>query len=567
MDNIDSLLPVGKVTGPGDNNNQIKIQTLDNQHTKVGEYLVYMVYIDGIEYQVFCTICDRKIVRNLPTTYMAHPMVSGCDVAEALGLDGIHDEIQYEISANILGYFDSALGSFINPRINPDPDTTVYLVSDSILQEALFSRSNSDVGAAWIGELLLRRGVPVVLNVDEMVNTHFSILAGTGSGKSYLARVIIEELMMPRNQASICIFDPHGEYITFGDESGVNSACLTRLDVFRGESYQPNVKVLIPGMNLTFSIHELSFSEICFLLPTLTEKMKNILEKLVDIVYKKTPKHEWTYSDLMRELGMFIDEAQNGEREHSLSTLQGLYWRLESRFGQKRSKAPVFVDRGGTCLQDIYQPGLCTVLDLSGLEEDEQQIICALILNKVYDARLKAKNGDTMKNDKDDLEHPVFNLIEEAHRFCPQGDPSSISTRILKRILAEGRKFGIGVGLITQRPGKLDQNILSQCMTQFLMRIINPIDQESVKQGVESAGRELLDELPSLSKGQAIVTGVAVRVPALVKVRRAYTKHGGNSASPSSEWIEANSQSRCDSRDSRNAVLGQTSTRKKPWEM
>ena len=88
-------------------------------------------------------------------------------------------------------------------------------------------------------------------------------------------------------------------------------------------------------------------------------------------------------------------------------------------------------------------------------------------------ARQCRRRGD------ESLPYPVFVLLEEAHRYAPAGQ-QVVSTNILKQILSEGRKFGVGIGLITQRPGKLDQDVLSQCMTQFIMRIVNPIDQQTI---------------------------------------------------------------------------------------
>jgi uncharacterized protein len=102
--------------------------------------------------------------------------------------------------------------------------------------------------------------------------------------------------------------------------------------------------------------------------------------------------------------------------------------------------------------------------------------------------------------------------------------------------LSEGRKFGIGIGLITQRPGKIDSDVLSQCMSQFIMRIINPVDQESLKHGVEAAGRDLMKELPALTKGQVIVSGACVNSPVLCKVRTRLTKHGGETLNAPDMW-------------------------------
>ena len=103
-------------------------------------------------------------------------------------------------------------------------------------------------------------------------------------------------------------------------------------------------------------------------------------------------------------------------------------------------------------------------------------------------------------------------------------------------MLAEGRKFGIGVGLISQRPGKLDADVLSQCQTQCIMRIVNEIDQKSVAAAIEGVGRDLLDNLPALSKGQVIVAGAAVNTPVICRVRQRYTQHGGESKDAPDMW-------------------------------
>ena len=96
----------------------------------------------------------------------------------------------------------------------------------------------------------------------------------------------------------------------------------------------------------------------------------------------------------------------------------------------------------------------------------------------------------------------------------------------------------MGIGLITQRPGKLDQDVLSQCMTQCIMRIVNPVDQNAVASAVESMGRDLLAELPALSKGQAIVSGAAVNTTVLCRVRERKTPHGGASYKSAETWTD-----------------------------
>lgn len=548
---------IGRVIGPADEAGQIKIQTKDNLHSRIGEYLIYKILVDGAPKNVFASITSREIKRNFPATYLADPSVDATDIASALGLDNALDGIEYEIVANTLGYFDETLHSFINPRINPDPNTAVYLAPDELLQPVLFSKQLSSFGSAEIGHLLLRPNIPVIININEMVSTHLAVLAGTGSGKSYLARVLLEELLRPYNRAAIAVFDPHGEYETLKDISSSNRP------EFKDGKYGPQIKTLVPGIDFQITISELSSADIKFLLPDISEKMSTFLEKIQRNAYNraKLRKRSWAYADLIQAL----EEMAEGE-DGANSTLDGLRWRLEKRFNSRSGKPLLFVDNGGTSLSQLFKPGQCTVIRLDGLEEEEQQVLAAILLRKIYKARERAFRGELEEDPKNALEYPVFVLLEEAHRFAPIGDRDIVSTRILRTVLAEGRKFGVGVGLITQRPGKLDQNVLSQCMTQFLMRIINPNDQQSIAQGVESAGRELLKELPSLSRGQAIVAGAAVRTPVLFKVRQSFSEHKGASANSAEEWIKYFSEEQEARREIEMATLGPKTIEKNPWE-
>jgi DNA helicase HerA-like ATPase len=152
-------------------------------------------------------------------------------------------------------------------------------------------------------------------------------------------------------------------------------------------------------------------------------------------------------------------------------------------------------------------------------------------------------------------------LLEEAHRFAPAGQ-TVVSTNILKQILSEGRKFGVGIGLITQRPGKLDQDVLSQCMTQIIMRIVNPIDQDTVAKSVEGAGRQLLDELPALTKGQAVISGVGVNTPVMCRVRERITRHGGETFDAPSEWADWHTDAARERREQDDAVMVKPASKK-----
>jgi hypothetical protein len=202
----------------------------------------------------------------------------------------------------------------------------------------------------------------------------------------------------------------------------------------------------------------------------------------------------------------------------------------------------------------MFKPGRCTVLQLSDIEQNEQQVVVATLLRRVNKARMATVRGESQEGTDTHLPYPVFTLLEEAHRFAPAGQ-TVVSTNILKQILSEGRKFGVGIGLITQRPGKLDQDVLSQCMTQVIMRIVNPVDQDTVAKSVEGAGRQLLDELPALTKGQAVISGVGVNTPVMCRVRERITRHGGETFDAPTEWARWHSAEEREHREQDDAVL------------
>ena len=207
-------------------------------------------------------------------------------------------------------------------------------------------------------------------------------------------------------------------------------------------------------------------------------------------------------------------ESGDGAVEEDDPTTGALVWRLNSALGGSR----IFNDFENLELGELFRPGQCTVIQLNEVDRREQQVIAATLLRRVYQARIDTSKQKVGPGDNKYMPFPVFCLLEEAHNFAP-ASADAVSTDVLKQILSEGRKFGVSIGLISQRPGKLDSDVLSQCMTQCIMRITNPIDQNRIAESVESVGRDLLRELPSLSKGQVIVSGASVNTPVMLRVR------------------------------------------------
>jgi DNA helicase HerA-like ATPase len=143
-----------------------------------------------------------------------------------------------------------------------------------------------------------------------------------------------------------------------------------------------------------------------------------------------------------------------------------------------------------------------------------------------------------MRGRDSSIDFPLFALFEEGHRFAPAtGDAPSLG--IMRTITSEGRKFGFGLGIISQRPSKIDQDVLSQCGTQVTMQIQNPTDQQAIRESVEAAGEAVLSELPGLTPGQAILSGDAMNTPVLIRVRERHTEHGAESPDATEEWRTA----------------------------
>jgi DNA helicase HerA-like ATPase len=514
----------GTVKGPGENPHEFTFITTDNVQTRIGEFVYYAASDGESELKIVGTIAQRRLVRNLPDSFLADPNIPPALVSTLIGLTEEGAEI-YEIVVETIGYFSETLGDFINPRIPPTPGQPVYFASNEMLTLMLSPKKRGETGGAHIGSLLTRKRdeVPVVLSVKDVVSTHIAILASTGAGKSYAASVLIEELMMPHNRAAVLIVDPHGEYHTLQE--------VHKHRAFAGSDYKPEVRIFTPD-KIKVRISTLTEADIMYLLPEMTEKMRTFLSQAYRALINDQSRGRglWGFTDLLNEvLGLKYEDAK-GQGGGNVSTIDGLEWRLKRRFEQSK----VFSDHEHIPLQELFRPGQCTVLQLSDIDENEQQVIVGALLRRTNKARVATVRG--MANDEEsNLPYPVFALLEEAHRYAPAG-VKVVSTDILKQILSEGRKFGVGIGLITQRPGKLDQDVLSQCMTQFIMRIVNPIDQQTIASSVEGAGRRLLDELPALTKGQVIVSGVAVNTPVLCQVRKRITSHGGETIDAPSEW-------------------------------
>lgn len=532
--------PVGITKGPGEKAHEYTFVSRDDEQVlKNGEYVYYEVPdpeqtgADGSTphmKRVLGRILKRVPLKLYPDTFLAEPEISPAQVAAMVGYNAVTNEL-FELHVAIMGYYEPETGSFINPWIPPQSGKQIFLADDQMLSEVLSRKRDREPGSATIGSLLTRQpgAVPIVLSVKDVVSTHLAIIASTGAGKSYLASVLIEELMQPHNKACVLIIDPHGEYGTLDQIANIEE--FAEEGDGRGKGYRPTVRVYKPEQ-VKVRISTLNIGDMRQLLPEMTEKQQYLLSRALRKVREMKRDTPWGVADLKQAIKAVSKQKKDDEDEGAddSSTVHALTWRVEQRFEHSFT----FDDTQHLDLPEIFKPGQCTVLQLNEIDERDQQVIVATLLRRLNQARMDTERGKVHSGESY-LPYPVFVLIEEAHHFAP-GGTEVVSTAILKQVLAEGRKFGIGVGLISQRPGKLDADVLSQCQTQCIMRIVNEIDQKSVAAAIEGVGRDLLDNLPALSKGQVIVAGAGVNTPVICRVRTRYTRHGGESKDAPAVW-------------------------------
>src|SRR5439155_6095565 len=236
---------------------------------------------------------------------------------------------------------------------------------------------------------LLSRGpgaVPVVLAGRDFTSTHLAILASTGAGKSYLAAVIVEELMKANNRACVLVVDPHAEYGTLAE--------MAHHPGFQApDGYEPDVRVLRPkDVHVRFST--LRIGDLHYLMD-ITERMEYVLDE----AYKKVRSaskdssdyaDHWTTDDLIREAQAFATRKRSDDEAMDLrSSAAAVEWRIR----QLKNSAQILDDTHHLDLRALFQPGQCTVLQLDEVDQREQQVAVAVLLRRVFQARQDTENG------------------------------------------------------------------------------------------------------------------------------------------------------------------------------
>jgi len=434
-------------------------------------------------------------------------------------------------------------GKLDSLRYPPKPATSAYRPDSRELGRVLVGGLNQD-SAMDIAELSNRSIVDVKVDGHAIVTRHLAILAMTGAGKSWAARRIIEQLA--DKSYPMVIFDPHGDYTGLADidslRNRVNRYHAT-LPIFEEDADTVAQFVNNLGYALSDTMMTL-FSDLFsatrdFYEPEGKERenrirwLSNRLNEDRIRQYGIRP-DLWLIANIADAVAQSIRDARDGNQD-DLQYIQNTFWKNLQSDGtvmrtlngilrrtrraasqlNRMEKVNKAIARNSLPMpqnrEELVQYGKISIVSLAGYTGEFQSTIYSIIAEELFEAKVTKK-----------LRLPFLVLLEEAHNFVPGRGTSSAeqqSITITKQIAQEGRKFGVGLVMISQRPSRLDETALSQCNSYIIMRMVNPADQNFVRRVIESLGEEETRLLSDLDVGEALFSGQMVNFPVLVRMK------------------------------------------------
>lgn len=445
----------------------------------------------------------------------------------------------------------------------PTADDEVHLVTIDDLQ-IIYGGFDKDE-TINVGQISASESLPAQLDLNKLVTRHCAIVGSTGAGKSNTVSIILQSIATSTNFKSqrILLIDPHGEYnealknqcqvfrvnadlsigekelyipywaLPFEEMLSLFSGRISdaQKDFLRFEIYKRKVassKLLNPtppeesltsDSPVPFSLKQLWFELDDFERQTFSDTGRSIKTPLVDIgdvnIYKSnryTPAAAGGGTPYLnnraQNLLTFLDSVRNKA--------------LDERFKFLFNCGDFEPDLAGKVkgdLNELLSNWLChekpiTILDLSGIPPEIMVSISGTLLKIVYDCLFWAQNLDVGGR-----KQPLLIVLEEAHNYLKAGQ-DSISSRTVQTIAKEGRKYGVGLMLVTQRPSELDETVISQCGSMIALRMTNGKDRSHIASAVQDDLQDLVGLLPSLRTGEGLVVGEMVKIPSRVRFDR-----------------------------------------------
>jgi hypothetical protein len=389
----------------------------------------------------------------------------------------------------------------------PIPGAPVLPVSTEDLR-AVFAAS--DEPHVEIGTVYPTDDIRGALYVDAMLSKHFAVLGSTGTGKSTSVALILHRISQLSPEGHIVMIDPHGEY------SAAFKNC--------GEIFNVD--------NLQLPYWLMNFDEHCEVLLTThgheRQRDADILAKLL-LAARTKGKDVSQYGKvtvdspipyLLADLNTILVNEM-GKLDRAGDTLP--FQRLKTKLDEIRADPRYTFMFSGMLVTDSMPALLAklfrlpsqgrpiSIVDVSGVPSEVTSVVVSVLARMVFDYAIWSRT---------EAQRPLLLVCEEAHRYVPKDETSENGQavrRILERIAKEGRKYGVSLGLITQRPSDLAEGVLSQCGTIIAMRLNNDRDQACVRAAMPEGARGFLDAIPALRNRECIVCGEGVAIPIRVR--------------------------------------------------
>jgi uncharacterized protein len=384
----------------------------------------------------------------------------------------------------------------------PIPGSLVYASSTKDLEQVYAGDGRANI---TVGKVFPTRDISAGLYIDAMLGKHFALLGSTGTGKSTSAALILHRICEAAPNGHIVMIDPHGEYSAAFRQTGQILDVSNLQMPYWLMNFEEHCEVL-----LNSSGNERHIDTDILARCLLQARSRNRLAQSMGKITVDSP-----IPYLLSDLGNILqDEMGKLDKATSSAPFMRIKGKLEELKSDPRYQfmfsGMLVGDTMAAFIRKIFRmPGEgkpISIIDVSGVPSDITSTVVAVLSRLVFDFAIWGRDEKT---------RPVLLVCEEAHRYVPNeknSDASSVA-KILGRIAKEGRKYGISLGLITQRPSDLAEGVLSQCGTIIAMRLNNDRDQAFVKAAMPEGARGFLDTIPALRNRECIICGEGVSIP------------------------------------------------------
>jgi hypothetical protein len=384
----------------------------------------------------------------------------------------------------------------------PVPGAEVFPVSNLDMKEIYAAAERPHIE---IGTVFPTKDIRGALFIDALLGKHFALLGSTGTGKSTSAALILHRICEMAPEGHVVMIDPHGEYSAAFEGNGAIYDVSNLAMPYWLMNFEEHCEVFVTssGSNRQMDADILAK---CLL----AAKAKN---RAAEGVSKLTVDSPIPY--LLSDLTSLI-QAEMGKLDKAGDSAP--YLRLRTKIDEIKAdprysfmfSGMLVADTMADFISRVFRlPGQgkpISIIDVSGVPSEITSVVVSVLSRMVFDHAIWSRG---------EQQRPVLLVCEEAHRYVPNernADGSSVG-RILSRIAKEGRKYGVSLGLITQRPSDLAEGVLSQLGTIIAMRLNNERDQAFVKAAMPEGARGFLDSIPALRNREAIICGEGVSIP------------------------------------------------------